>query len=590
MLPWLAALIAFAVVLGQLVLDERHPHELETELRYLVEPSHQLGLFDALASDEWQQISEVPNFGFREESFWFRLDVNVPPADAGRKLLELSYPILDSVELFVLRNGEVVNRFVTGDDLPFSERPIRHRNFVFPIDLREGSNSLVLRINTRGVTQAPLTLWEPLNFIEFYETQSIINGGYFGVMVIMVFYNLILYLGIRERPFVYYIGHVGTSTLFLATMHGLAYMHLWPEWVWWQSRAVPVLVSLSVVFIALFVTSFLDIAPSSRTGRGFRLLVGFAMIWTLASFVLPYPLALRVASFLSVTALTAALATSIWGWLKGKPAARFLVLAWSMFVLGSIALALNKVGILPRTAVTESGMLLGSMLDVVLLSIAMADRVRQERLLREAAQARAMEIEQKTRADLELAVADRTAQLEEAMAQLRKANKRLQNLSNVDGLTDVFNRRYFDSALEAAWDQAGSDGTPLALLLIDADRFKQINDTFGHPAGDEVLRRMAQTISGTLGERSNIVARIGGEEFVLILPETDLEQAQDIAERLRTDVEAMQVVFEGHLIDTTVSIGVAARSPEHGGYNDLMAAADRALYRAKTRGRNRVEC
>ncbi len=171
-------------------------------------------------------------------------------------------------------------------------------------------------------------------------------------------------------------------------------------------------------------------------------------------------------------------------------------------------------------------------------------------------------------------------------------NEKLREMSYVDGLTGVANRRKFDEYLEAEWERARRMGRPLSLLLIDIDFFKRFNDIMGHLEGDECLRKVARAIRDSLRRGVDLVARYGGEEFAVILPETDLTQAEKIAERIREAVMNLNIPHPGSDVSdrVTVSVGVVSVIPQEGmSREDLIEMADRALYLAKKRGRNRVE-
>jgi two-component system cell cycle response regulator len=168
--------------------------------------------------------------------------------------------------------------------------------------------------------------------------------------------------------------------------------------------------------------------------------------------------------------------------------------------------------------------------------------------------------------------------------QLKALNQKLQSLAVTDGLTGLHNHRAFQDYLEEQFQTAMRNKQPLALILMDVDHFKQYNDTYGHQAGDEVLRQVAQILQANVRE-GDFVARYGGEEFVIVLPRTDLESAVAVAERLRRAVESA----EWHLRPITGSFGVACIRPDMETRQELIEAADQALYQAKKNGRNRVE-
>jgi diguanylate cyclase (GGDEF)-like protein len=166
-------------------------------------------------------------------------------------------------------------------------------------------------------------------------------------------------------------------------------------------------------------------------------------------------------------------------------------------------------------------------------------------------------------------------------------HEEIYRLSTVDGLTQIFNKRYFQETLERELSRARRYDRPLALMMFDIDHFKQCNDTFGHRAGDHVLRQVAELVRER-ARKVDIVARYGGEEFAVLLPEIDLDGAGQFAESIRALVQDTRFSFEGRTIPLTISIGVAELEPSIAGADDLVQRADARLYRAKQAGRNRV--
>lgn len=171
--------------------------------------------------------------------------------------------------------------------------------------------------------------------------------------------------------------------------------------------------------------------------------------------------------------------------------------------------------------------------------------------------------------------------------QRHKTHERLREQTIRDPLTGLFNRRFLDESMERELSRAKRDNLPLALAMIDIDRFKNLNDTYGHQAGDEVLKRLGKLIQN--GARSaDLPCRYGGEEFLLVLPNMTLERAAERAQQWRTAFADEKIRFGGTTLSATFSVGVAAY-PEHGNSSDvLIRAADQALYTAKGSGRNRV--
>ena len=174
--------------------------------------------------------------------------------------------------------------------------------------------------------------------------------------------------------------------------------------------------------------------------------------------------------------------------------------------------------------------------------------------------------------------------------ELVQLTEKLRRLSNVDGLTEVANRRNFDEELARAWRRAQREGGAMALIMINIDHFKSYNDQYGHLAGDECLRRVAEVLRGTVKRPFDLVARYGGEEFAVLLPDTQEMGAEMVAEEMRASVEALDIPHRRSQSGrVTISCGVAAAARVAGlDPAGLIAMADRRLYQAKHAGRNRV--
>jgi diguanylate cyclase (GGDEF)-like protein/PAS domain S-box-containing protein len=169
----------------------------------------------------------------------------------------------------------------------------------------------------------------------------------------------------------------------------------------------------------------------------------------------------------------------------------------------------------------------------------------------------------------------------------KQAEERLIALATTDSLTGLFNRRHFFELSRREFARSSRNGNSLVMLMIDIDHFKNINDTYGHQTGDAVLEALAALGKACI-RSADIIGRIGGEEFTILLPETTLENGIAVAERFRHRVERMQIDTDDATITITVSIGVARASAGRPGFDDVLAQSDRALYKAKCDGRNRV--
>jgi len=183
-------------------------------------------------------------------------------------------------------------------------------------------------------------------------------------------------------------------------------------------------------------------------------------------------------------------------------------------------------------------------------------------------------------------------QLEQMNNELARSNRELQRLSSMDGLTSLANRRQFDEKMNTEWQRAIRSGLPLSLIFADIDFFKRYNDHYGHQAGDDCLQRVAAALQETIHRPADLVSRYGGEEFVMILPETTDEGALAVAEKVLAAVAALNIPHaNSEAADhVSLSIGVATLCPKEGAQpQELIETADKMLYRAKERGRNCIE-
>ena len=281
------------------------------------------------------------------------------------------------------------------------------------------------------------------------------------------------------------------------------------------------------------------------------------------------------------------LAAGIVAWTSGYRAARFFVLASMASLVGSLLTALTVSGFLPYSFASFHAAEIGIVLDVVLLSLALADRIKLLREQGEAAELR--ETQQKLHSAAQLAHAN--AQLErtvqERTAELARARDEAERFARIDMLSNLANRRYFEESAAQELARAQRYGQPLCVMLIDIDRFKQINDTHGHAAGDAVIRAVAAVARAVVRD-TDFVARIGGDEFSILLPGIGLAQAVAAAERLCERMATTPVEHGGHVLAFTVCVGVSQLVAGDTGAGSLLQRADQALYAAKQSGRNQV--
>ena len=559
---------------------------LGRQMQVLEDPAGQLTIQQVLSRLERFEPSlrDVPNFSFTHSVYWFRLRLVNRVSDEDNWLLEAQYPLVDRFTFYAVRDGQVLSTTEGGRALPFNQRAIKHRNVVYPIDVVKGQAvDVYIRVQTRSSLQLPLVLWTQHAFMARDHEEQFAFGLYYGVLAAMLLYNLMIYLSIRETSYFYYLHYIAGYIMFQMALNGLAYEYLWPDSPRWGAAAVPILICVALIGMVNFSRTFLNLPQHlPRVAVGLRGAVyGLGVIAALA-LVAPYGLVIKLAV---VGALLAAVAIFVVGTaclVRGVKQARYFMLAWSVLLAGIALYVLKTINLVPNMMLTEYALQIGSALEAVLLSFALAQRMT---MLKEENTRIQTEATQK----LEQRVQQRTQQLDEALKNLSAANTALQAMNLVDGLTGIKNRKHFDSQLSSEIKRSSRGELSLSLLLIDIDHFKRVNDEHGHLAGDACLRAVAGTIRQCLQRPSDEVARYGGEEFAVVLPHTDESGVQFLAEKIRAQVEAMRFEFEGRRIPLTVSVGCCSAVPTRACPSEaLIAAADAALYRAKHEGRNRV--
>jgi two-component system, sensor histidine kinase LadS len=545
----------------------------------------------ATAEDKFRQIETeafqpLPHanatFGFVDGAYWFHVRLLSRDSQSHRRILVLDYALLDQIDLYVRRADGSIEHFVSGDLHPFSSRAVSFRSPNFFIDLHAGEQiDLLVRAQSKSSMQAPLKLFRETAFFEKIEELQLGAGVYYGILLGLLLYNLILFASLRDANYFFYTLYVGSFGLAQLCLSGLAFQYLWPNSPRMANLAIPLSMALAMLLMLQFVRVFLDLKTRLVIGNRVTLgLMGLHASMLVLSFLIDYRTAVLIGTAAVLPDALVMLGVSLVLARRGDTAARILLLAWSALLLGTATYALVSFGILPKIFITEYGMQMGSAMEVILISLALAWRfaaLRDEnvRIMRSA------------RDELEGRVSERTRELSDTLSELASANERLREANLRDGLTGVYNRRYFDASYESMLAESHAAGHTFAVLVVDIDHFKRVNDEAGHLVGDDCLRLTASIIARHAGAGGSLI-RYGGEEFVVLLPDTDAEAALATAESIRAAVASTPMI-NGSEISLTVSVGVALASAGSGiAPLDLLQRADEAMYSAKNRGRNQV--
>lgn len=574
-------------------------------MKYWEDPDGQaeFSTVQALPDSAWHTVERRDaSFGYSSSAYWLRLDLHNPYAKTQDWILLIGNPLLDHLDAYGL-DGERVYR--SGDQRPFDWRWIEHRQLALPLQLQPGEMRRIwLRMQTEGSANLSASLMSDKTFVHQEQRNLLFQGLFFGALLAMLVYNASIYVITRDRNYLWYSLFIASFSFYEFIQLGFALQWLWPKAQAWHQLSFPLSSALATFFSIRFTYGMLELDQAPKSYRlTANILSGCAWLVMLLALMGPYRVALLASFVLVVACILAAFVITLLRWRAGYTAARLFATGWFVLIVASLASILTGTGLLPYSLLTLHAQQIGGLIEMTVFSIALAARIRQmqkakqqaqlqliarERQLR-SEQSRRLELQQQISDELEQRVKERTATLENTLQQLSEANRQLAELNRQDSLTELYNRQALSEELAAACARAERNRQPLAILMLDLDHFKQVNDHYGHLVGDACLRHAAQRIRQRL-RSSDILARFGGEEFVALLHDTGLAGALELAEQLRDDLARHPCPHPQGPIALTLSVGVHAGIPQSPYCGEQwLDMADRALYRAKAAGRNRVE-
>ncbi len=555
LLPWLLAVLLLAALpvwADSFAVESAPAGPLGRWASVLVEGDRPLAADEALAQLRRGAFhpadAEVPKFGIGASPVWLHLAVsNGAPRPVARRLL-LGVSWLDRVDVHLVRGDRIARQWSAGDGDPALQRPLGSIGYVLAHDFEPGLTEILVRVETADPMVVPLRLLDPEAANARTRLHDYGYGLLYGFLFALIGYNGMLYAGLRERSHLDYALYLMTFVLLSASYSGHGYAWLWPGASGLQRYVILVLMVLAGAAGLRFARRFLglaDISPRVDRAVGNFSAVGLAAIglcvlaqWQAAAALVAFVFVL----LFSVTMLALGLLCVR----RGETAARYFLAGAAVAMAGFAVTALAVWKGLPFNDFLFHAAEGGLALEGTLLALALAYRMRR----------------------------------------IQNAQAVAEQLSRTDPLTGLLNRRAFLELGEAAWSTAVRKERPLSVILLDLDHFKAINDGFGHEAGDKVLVAVSAVLDANC-RRGDIAARWGGEEFIVLLPETDAAQARVLAERLLGDIRAARVHANLQTLQLTASLGVADRMGQQS-LQELIRDADRWMYLSKEGGRGRV--
>ncbi|MCP4130933.1 MAG: hypothetical protein GY754_08110, partial [bacterium] len=360
--------------------NTREEYKLAPYLEYLEDPQGTITI-RGIESGKYdhrftRNTGGTPNMGYVNSAYWVRFSC-VFPTGEKKWLLELEYPLLDYVDLYIPGAAGTRKKIETGDMILFKKRQIKHHNFVFFLPTKAGTEQVYyVRLQSEGSIQMPFLIWSQKAFTEKVNLEQTVMGIYFGIMLVMILYNICIFIVIRNFSYFFYVLHIFFMLLAQSSFSGYTYEFLWPGSPEWANSSILLLASLGVAMAVLFSRLFLQTKKLFPTIDKF-IIFSLVLITAFAgfSFLVRYSTAVQCMSVLVMMIAIACMVIGIICLAKGYRAARFYLLAWFVFFIGIIAYILKSFGILPFHFLTEHAIKIGGSLEVILLSFALADRI-----------------------------------------------------------------------------------------------------------------------------------------------------------------------------------------------------------------------
>ncbi|MCC5921176.1 MAG: SpoIIE family protein phosphatase [Cyclobacteriaceae bacterium] len=379
------------------------------------DPTYALELKDIMGMKDEFERSNTPNIslGYTQSVLWAYFDVENLADGYNSWILKLSYNLLNSVTFYKTKDGEVLETIHSGNSIPFRERSFEHTDFVFPLDQPdEGSYRYYFRVESESSKQLPLTIYSTNSFYKERNTADILYGMFFGIMVVMIIYNLFIFFSLRDVNYLIYVLAISGSTVFFASFQGYAFQYIWPEFPRFAFSIIPISVGVWAVFSALFARVFLNTDQYAPIfSKILMVIMAIGSVGILLGAMGNYPTAIKFSAGAAALNSVVIIAAGLTVWLKGQKTARYFTVAWMLLLMGTLLLTLQIFGILPATFITKHAVEIGAVLEVTLLSLALSDKFSIMKKEKEQAQAKAIKLQKEANEVLEMKVKERTFEL-----------------------------------------------------------------------------------------------------------------------------------------------------------------------------------
>lgn len=580
---WVVILLlaSFASHATPLLLTQEHSRLDSPARAVFYDATGELSLAEIKAkAGDFKPVENDLGFGYATGAYWLKLVVQ--PDHASLWWWAFDYPSLDQATLYI-ENSAGLQQAQAGDLVALDKRAFLHRQLVFPLQLPAHEPSLLwLRVQSEGSITLNHQLLNNAEFIQHTRYAYLLPALYFGLLIALASYNFLLYLGLRERVFLWYVIFVMGFGLGALALNGLGSIFIWSGALVFGNSMLPIGFATAVLAATLFTRDFLNTKQSLPSwDYWLKLLILVESLALLGIMLVSVRLALMIMSAVTIMMVFVLTPCTIHGVLKKAPGALLFAIAWAMLLVGSIVMSLRNFGVLPSNIFTMNALQLGSALEMILISLGLADRFNRFKQQHSQMQQQMLEHEKDRVIELQQHEAELAQKVHSRTLELERANQRLQLLAATDVLTGLANRAALYQHFAQLQTKTALSNTKLTVFFIDLDGFKPVNDQFGHLAGDEVLQEVAKRLQQCC-RPTDLAVRVGGDEFLMIFEDISSEQqAVELQQRLQQKLN-QPYDYKGSSLNVTASLGML-RVDANLELESVLEQADQAMYQEKQR-------
>lgn len=367
-----------AFALDTISIDKNfHKKIITEEMEYFEDSENIYSITSIQQQTKWKKYNKKAyNFGFTESAYWFRFKIKNAASEPVNWLFQLTYPMLDSVKLYVPGDGRRFKEVVTGDMLPFEHREIEDVSFIFSVTDNPGTRIYYLRVETTSSLNFMPVMLSHKAYYKRMNTEHTIVWLYYGLMIIMAVYNLFIFFSSREISYLAYVIFISLWIVMQLCLNGYAFQYLWPNMIWWANNSLPFFIAITLASVAVVFRYFIELPQRFKwLNRINNVLIATALTLTVASMMVPYKYIIMAASGFAIIESLTIYTCVIVAMVKGSREARFVVLGFSFVLIGVVLYALKTFGVVPANFLTQWGVQIGSAMIVLLLSLGLADKI-----------------------------------------------------------------------------------------------------------------------------------------------------------------------------------------------------------------------